>query len=226
MTKILDNPVWNALKSGNQALALGTGSVSFFPSDIAPFVGLEKNTPENLQALYEITPEDDTYYAVVTPGIIKIPSSWKVADKLNLKQMICEKANAPVAASEPVISLSKEHITQMLELTKLTNPGPFRQRTIDFGHYEGIFDGDRLIAMAGQRMHVTPYAEISAVCTDPNYVGRGYASALIQRQIRRMNESGQSPILHVATSNDRAIRLYRSLGFVIRKDMFVYIIKK
>ena len=114
----------------------------------------------------------------------------------------------------------------MLALTKLTNPGPVAERTVDFGHYFGIFDKGKLVAMAGQRMHVYNYAEISAVCTHPDYLGRGYAKQLLQLQIQRTLAAGEVPFLHVRFDNDRAINVYESLGFVTRKTIHFYIIKK
>ncbi len=81
----------------------------------------------------------------------------------------------------------------MLTLTQLTNPGPFAARTIDFGHYYGIFEGDKLVAMAGQRLHAFEYAEISAVCTHPDHSGRGYARELLLHQLHRIQTAKNIP---------------------------------
>jgi predicted GNAT family acetyltransferase len=114
----------------------------------------------------------------------------------------------------------------MLSLTKLTNPGPFAERTIDFGHYRGIFENNELAAMAGQRLHAFNYAEISAVCTHPDHTGKGYARQLLIYQINRIIAAGEIPYLHVRSDNDRAIRVYEGLGFVTRCNMWFSPIQK
>jgi len=45
--------------------------------------------------------------------------------------------------------LTQAHVPEMVALTSLTAPGPFSEETIRFGHYEGIFDDGKLVAMAG-----------------------------------------------------------------------------
>ncbi|WP_158796105.1 GNAT family N-acetyltransferase [Pedobacter sp. L105] len=225
MKHVLDNSIWSALNSGNKDIALGTENVKYYPADVAPFAGLVLNTSENLNTLYEITPGEGTF-AIKNIGQLHIPAPWKLIRSVPLLQMVCDDPVQRKTISDSIEELSKKHISQMLQLTTLTNPGPFRERTIDLGHYQGIFDGEQLVAMAGQRMHPLPYAEISAVCTHPDYIGRGYGAQLILSQANRIKESGGTPYLHVAEGNDRAIKLYKSLGFVTRQQMFIYFISK
>ena len=69
----------------------------------------------------------------------------------------------------------------------LTEPGPFRPRTIDLGGFVGVFHGDELVAMAGQRLRPPGYCEVSSVCTHPDARRRGYAafvSAHVADEIR------------------------------------------
>jgi predicted GNAT family acetyltransferase len=122
--------------------------------------------------------------------------------------------------------LSAQQVPAMLALTQLTNPGPFFNNTIAFGHYAGIFRDDELVAMAGQRLHAGPYAEISAVCTHPSYSGKGYASQLMLHQAHRIQAASGTPFLHVKLDNARAIRLYHTLGFVSRREVIMYTIQK
>ena len=74
----------------------------------------------------------------------------------------------------------------MIVLTEMTHPGPFFNRTIEFGNYKGIFSGNDLVAMAGQRLHADQYVEISAVCTHPAHTGKGYATQLIISQVHQI----------------------------------------
>lgn len=226
MPHLLDTPVWSALTSGNKNLAQGTDTVKFYRVDVAPFAGLEANSQDNLHVLYDGTPADEGVFGVVSLEKVDIQKPWTVGFCMNVLQFVCEQPVLRRAITAPLVNLSDEHIPQVLALTELTKPGPFRERTIDFGHYQGIFDGERLVAMAGQRMHAPPYAEISAVCTHPDYAGRGYAAQLMVSQIKRITAAGEIPFLHVAKGNERAINLYESLGFVNRAELFFYLIKK
>ncbi|HVV54068.1 MAG TPA: GNAT family N-acetyltransferase, partial [Mucilaginibacter sp.] len=92
--------------------------------------------------------------------------------------------------------------------------------------YCGIFDGDKLVAMAGQRLHAFEYAEVSAVCTHPDHTGRGYARQLLIHQIQRIRAASGIPYLHVKYDNDRAIKLYESLGFSTRSEAHFYVLQK
>ena len=174
--------------------------------------------------MYELLPYD-------RPGVFikhieqEIPKNWNILRAFKCYQMVFNEP-AVYEPSAKIVDLTHEHIPAMLELTKLTNPGPFLERTIDFGHYRGIFDGEKLVAMAGQRMHAFNYAEISAVCTHPDYLGKGYARQLLLNQAQRIQAEGNIPYLHVLTTNDRAIKVYEGIGFTIRKEMYFYVLQK
>lgn len=116
--------------------------------------------------------------------------------------------------------------THYTKLAALTKPGPFNTRTIEFGHYHGIFDNGKLVAMTGQRLHIDNYTEVSAVCTHPDHLGKGYAAALIIHQLQLILSQGQKPFLHVRDDNDRAISLYERLGFKVNRSMNFYFMKK
>ncbi|SDE21060.1 FR47-like protein [Mucilaginibacter pineti] len=80
--------------------------------------------------------------------------------------------------------------------------------------------------MAGQRLHALPFAEVSAVCTHPNHLGRGYAKQLLIQQVNRIQAANQTPYLHVKDTNERAISVYESLGFAKRIPVFFYVIQR
>jgi ribosomal protein S18 acetylase RimI-like enzyme len=224
MQHILDNPAFNALISGNSALSNGTPNVQYFSKSVSPFFGLKDNTESNFGELYNLVPPEQML-CFITPVVTEIPVKWDVLHFISGLQMVYHgEAPAPDEAVT-IVPLSGEHIPQMLALTKLTNPGPFAERTIDFGHYYGIFNGADLVAMAGQRLHVFNYAEISAVCTHPDHLGKGYARQLLLHHIRRIKAAGDIPFLHVRADNERAINVYKSLGFETRRPIYFYIIK-
>ncbi|QKJ31992.1 GNAT family N-acetyltransferase [Mucilaginibacter mali] len=224
MEHVLDNPAWSALLSGNKNLALGTDAVKYFDAEVSPFVGFAENNAESFRALYDMVPGTSPR-GFISPVEMKIPAGWRILAKIKCPQMIFGGKATPTGNAN-IIPLTLEHVPPMLALTKLTNPGPFAQRTIEFGHYTGIFAGDQLVAMAGQRMHAFNYAEISAVCTHPDHLGKGYARQLLLHQAARIQAAGNVPYLHVRDDNERAIKVYEGIGFVTRRHIYFYIIQK
>jgi ribosomal protein S18 acetylase RimI-like enzyme len=225
MEHLLDNPAWNALISGNRNLSFGNDDIKYFDAEVSPFAGFRENSPGNFQQLHDLLPYNRPVL-FVAPAEIEIPATWKVLRVIHGVQMVCETAEIGQETSVDLVPLNDEHVPQMIELTQLTNPGPFASKTIDFGHYHGIFEGDQLVAMAGQRLHAFNYAEVSAVCTRPAHTGKGYARQLILNQINRMKTAGNIPYLHSKADNDRAIKVYESLGFKTRIEVWFYFMVK
>lgn len=221
----LDNPAWNALNSGNKNLSKGTERVKYFPDDVSPFVGMAKYGAYEFDLLYDLLPLQRRVAFFVLKEMV-IPNQWVVMDHIPVLQMIYQQSTPPGAASEEIILLHEKDVPEMISLTKLMHPGPFFPRTIEFGNYEGIFNEGELVAMTGQRLHANQYIEISAVCTHPKHHGKGYASHLIQSQIRRIKSASAVPFLHVKEDNTEAIHLYKTLGFEVRKQMDIYAIEK
>jgi len=112
----------------------------------------------------------------------------------------------------------------MVELTKLTKPGPFTLRTHELGTFLGIRIDGQLVAMAGERMKPANYTEITAVCVHPAYRGRGYAQILLGAVGRQILARGEIPFLHVFSDNDSAIALYRRQGMEIRRRLCVTVL--
>jgi predicted GNAT family acetyltransferase len=134
-------------------------------------------------------------------------------------------AQAPTADEAPdAVRLGAEHAAQALALAQLTKPGPFGLRTIELGDYFGLFEGERLIAMAGERMFAARFREISGVCTDPGFQGRGLARRLMIKLIRRQMARDETPFLHVMRGNSGALRLYQKMGFKIYRESVVRVV--
>jgi len=224
MQHVLDNPVWNALISGDAALGTGTGEARYYDRQVSPFAGIKTYTDKSFETLYQIMPEGVA--AFMTPVPVAIPSYWEPVITVAGYQFVFDTTLEPAPVTSSLTALTDEHVPQMLELTQLTKPGPFDLRTIRFGQYYGVFDGDKLVAMTGQRMHVFNYSEISAVCTHPDYLGRGYARQLLLHQIQLITAEGKIPFLHVRGDNKRAIEIYKSLGFSIRSEAYFSFVKK
>jgi predicted GNAT family acetyltransferase len=114
----------------------------------------------------------------------------------------------------------------MLQLVERTQPGPFLPRTIEMGTYLGVRHQGRLVAMAGERLRPPGWTEISAVCTDPVVRNQGIGSRLVRAVAADLRERGDRPFLHAAATNTSAIRLYLSLGFVLRRTVTFTILRR
>jgi ribosomal protein S18 acetylase RimI-like enzyme len=225
MDHFLDSPAWHALNTHNKQFSFGNEKARYFDREVSPFAAVRRISDENFRLLYDTVDHDGTIL-FMTPVEVSIPVFWKQLHKVKGIQMVWNASARLDKVVADLKALTYEHVPQMLELTKLTNPGPFDLRTIDFGHYAGIVDGDKLVAMAGQRLHIPGHAEISAVCTHPDHTGKGYARQLLLHHLHRIRATGEVPYLHVRADNVRAIKVYESLGFAKRTDMYFYVLKK
>jgi GNAT superfamily N-acetyltransferase len=222
---LLDNPVFNALLTGEAARAHGTEKVKWFDEEVSPFAGIQTGYDQGFADLYDLLPAGRRIlYA--TPSTITEPHGWKLMVHIPGLQFTFDPALAPALPSERPVPLGKENVEEMIQLAELTKPGPFGKRTIEFGHYHGIFREGRLAAMTGQRLHVAHYTEVSAVCTHPDFLGQGFAATLLQHQLHLICRQGQVPFLHVRDDNARAIALYKRLGFTVRGPMHFYYLKR
>ncbi len=228
MDHILDNMIWNAITTGNNDIAIINGDVGCYLPEIAPFAGMKNFNDANLKKLYEFIPVNRS---VAISSINKMDydeSRWKLLQSMDITQMVYQRSVDAFTTrnSSLIVSLSEEHVPQMLELTALTKPGPFLQQTIRFNQYFGIFIEGRLAAMAGQRMHPVPYMEVSAVCTHPDFRGKGYAKTLMLHVMKIILDNSFTPFLHVLSNNFNAIELYKTIGFRTRKEFFIDVIQR
>jgi GNAT superfamily N-acetyltransferase len=127
----------------------------------------------------------------------------------------------PLTAADPskvsVIPLTAADRDDMFNLVTKVQPGYYQPDTYQLGRYFGIRQEGQLVAIAGERIRLEGLTEISAVCTDPAYTGRGYAQQLTAHVCQVNLEQGITPFLHTLTTNQRAIRLYEYLGFKQRR---------
>ena len=221
----LDNPIWSALNSGSASFAYGKGIVRFIDRKIGFFAGLPFYDKEYLAQLHA---DMDLGMRVIvfTPGFLDLDPEWKVRNDHALLQMVLEKPSINLPFDSNIRSLGEEDVPNMLALTQLAKPGPFLENTIDFGGYFGYFVEDKLVSMAGTRLAAGPYTEVSAVCTHPEFVGRGLARLVLPQVIQFIQRHRQIPYLQLYPDNIPAYRLYQRLGFVERANLRVYSLEK
>lgn len=222
----LDNPIWEALSSYQQSFNEGSAAVRYFPKNVSPFIAMKQWGVADLTILDQTIPIERSFSVLIAQQI-HLPSSFELIFSLPLYQMVKTKSAVKKAATNiPFRRLHDADIPMMLELTAKTKPGPFYDNTIAFGNYFGIFDEDRLVSMAGQRLQTDSFTEVSAICTDEAYLGRGYASVLTTVVCDEISPTGKTPFLHVRQDNAGAIALYQKLGFEIRADIYFAVFKK
>ena len=224
MNPYLNNPVYAALSTTDASINIGNDVVKFFQPDESPFAGFDEENKNGFEQLHDLFPPGrKILYAIPSP--IAAPKRWEVQHEIEGRQFVYE--GGAVSGSFPdIVPLGETHVEEMIALTRLTRPGPFDKRTIEFGQYHGIFENGKLAAMTGQRLHINNYTEISAVCTHPDHLGKGYATALLQHQLQIILKNGETPFLHVRADNDRAIAVYERLGFKVSRPMFFYFMKR
>ncbi len=212
----LDNPVWQSLRTQHSGLALAADSAARYPASIVPFGAVATADADAGSQLTSLVDNGESVFIVgVAPPA---PPGWVLELQKPVLQMVCA-APPPEVPGPAIVEMTAERSGEMLTLTALVFPGFFRPRTLDMGRYLGIYDGGKLAAMAGERMRLDGYQEMSAVCTDPGYTGRGYAKRLLSQLCRDAFARGFTPFLHVYADNTRAIAVYRALGFSDRATL-------
>lgn len=212
--QLLDNPIWHSLRTGHAALALGDRRARRYPSHIGPLSGIPAQAEESFAAVAALAPEDIVVLFALEP--IRAPQAWTELRRFKVVQMVrLERPAGPEPAEfakTGMRRLTADDAPAMVALAELTEPGPFRLRTLELGGFYGIFEGERLVSMAGRRMHLPGLIEVSAVCTHPDARGRGYARLLMERIIAEIESEGKTAFLHALPDNP-AIRIYERLGF-------------
>ncbi|MER6205902.1 GNAT family N-acetyltransferase [Streptomyces sp. NPDC001642] len=221
---VLDNPVFASLSNPAHArLARRRGNVLRYLEDVSPFMGLPDHpTEQDWQNAARLLSSGTAGYVHHSGGI---PRAWTVVKRLDVLQMTAP-ADPPGAADERAVRLTAADVPEMLDLAHRTAPGPFHARTIEMGEYLGIRQGGVLIAMAGERMRPAGWTEISAVCTSPEHRGKGLGRSLLTTIHSRITARGEQAFLHVAATNGGAVRLYESLGYEIRHELALTILRR
>jgi ribosomal protein S18 acetylase RimI-like enzyme len=224
----LDNVIWQALTTRQRELAEVFDSARRFPREVTSLAAFAEPSAEGYASLGGLIGEGNTT-AVFLHDPYEPRDGWEFIGGAALLEMACENGGAAegrMNSELELIELGAQDSRDMVELATLTKPGPFGPRTHELGYYVGIRDGGRLVAMAGERLKVPGYTEVSAVCTRPEYVGKGYARVLMLDVMQRIRRHGETPFLHVRQDNTRAVELYERLGFKTRVILHYAILRR
>lgn len=221
----LDRPVWASLTTHHVELSEGNALARRFARDVNVFAAACDDSPAALAALAALVKPDDTVFLLQVPEIV-IPPGFVEVRRAKGVQMVATRPSAAEPAGGDILGLGDEDAPEMLALAQLTEPGPFLTRTHKMGTFVGIRSEGRLAAMAGERLRLPGYTEVSGVCTHPDFRGRRYARRLSSIVSARIEARGEQPFLHAWSSNRAAISLYESMGFKIRAEVNVAVLKR
>jgi predicted GNAT family acetyltransferase len=217
----LDNVIWNALNTSQAHLGVGSGAARKFHKDVNLLGGFSEPTDAAYDSLASVLEKGERVGLFLEAEPMP-PHNWTIVASMPLLQMLYENGNysiSPDTTPHVIHQLGEADVPEMLALTKLTKPGPFVKRTREMGDYFGIRKDGTLVAMAGERLRLPGFTEISAVCTHPEHLGQGHARRVITLLLGRIQKRGEQAFLHVREDNTRAVELYERMGF--RKRAFL-----
>jgi ribosomal protein S18 acetylase RimI-like enzyme len=216
MEESLDRPIWAALSMRQTHLGYGNTLARRYHASVAPFAGLSVESRAAYEALgVLVEPSESVLVLSLSPPV---EGGRLEGNNLGMvHQMVATQSGERPANSLNFVTLSQADSEDMQSLVHRTRPGPFGTRTHEMGRYIGVRDQGRLVAMAGERMRIEGLVEISAVCVDDAWRGKGLAGQLMTVIRVGIEEAGDTAFLHVLSSNANAIALYERLGFTRRR---------
>jgi predicted GNAT family acetyltransferase len=220
----LDRAVWHALTGRQAHLAQGDGRALRMNPDYGLFAASRDLERESLAALTALIQRDGVI-GLVEIAPLRLPRGTAEVMRGDVHQMIAPKIE-PKTPRFDVVTLGDNDAGEMLALATLTEPGPFFRRTHQLGDFIGVRQEGKLVAMAGERLKLNGYTEVSGVCTHPDWRGRGYAGGLMAIVARRILDRGETPFLHVYAANSGAIALYETLGFRFRAALTFTVLQR
>lgn len=222
--QLLDNIFWHSLTGVQAGFSQGTATARRYAVGFSPIVAFAEAARPDFEALRPFCGVGDHFYCSGWSG--PAPPHWTIDAETSMFQMVwtgeIPGADVPLAMRE----LDAGHAPQMVALATLVPPGPFGLRTVELGVYLGVFEGQQLVAMAGERSAAGEWREVSGVCTHPDFQGRGYARALMLAVIRLQLARQQTPFLHVMENNVNARRMYERMGFRIHQPLAVRVMTR
>ena len=227
MTHPLDRAVFNALTTRLSRFTTpdsGAAAVRLDP-EVGVFLAAADDSAASREALGVLArryPGAGLVEREDGPMAGVLPEGLPVAAQVALVQMTATAltpAGPAVRLDGAIEELGEADAPAMLALATLTRPGPFRSKTRALGPFVGIKQGGDLVAMAGRRLRVDGFTELSGVCTHPDHRGKGYAAALSRAVVGEILATGESAFLHAFADHGTTIAFYRGLGFQARARM-------
>ncbi len=211
----LKNPIWHAATTRQRHLAHGEGLARRYDPDVVPLAAIADHSDEAVAALTAmVNPGEQVWFFEEPPRLD--PTEWRETRRIPGFQMVCDALPPATRTDDRPESVMLDPVADaaaMNALKAVAFPGFFGMRTPEMGRYRGIRIDRELVAMAGERLALPGYREVSAICTHPAHLGQGYAQRLTREVTEAILADGDLPFLHVADGNGAAIHIYEQLGF-------------
>lgn len=221
----LDRPVWSALATLNAPFGRGGDLARRYQPAVNVFGAVVDDSAAAHAAIADLVAPGERIVFAQVPAVV-VPAGFRTVLAAMGVQMVATRDLRPETEESGLDVLTDDDAPAMLALAKLTEPGPFAEQTHRMGRFLGVRDGGALAAMAGERMRLPGFTEVSAVCTHPAHRGRGLAGRLSAAVAAHIQARGAVPFLHAWATNHAAIRLYQRLGFVIRADIHITVLER
>ncbi len=153
------------------------------------------------------------------PGVALSAAKSRWPQSEILRRFAAQNDTGELVELRETFAMTKLDVSHKPLLEELYSHGggdAFRQRSLELGVFYGVFDGERLVSVAGTHI-VSDNERIAAlgnVMTHPDYRGRGLATVATSAVCEELLSRGIEMIgLSVSRSNEAAICVYENIGF-------------
>jgi ribosomal-protein-alanine N-acetyltransferase len=125
--------------------------------------------------------------------------------------------------------MTEEHVSAVVEIDRASNGAPWSEASFlrevanPQAHYFVFLESEKVAGFAGYWTLIDE-AHVTTIAVSPEMRGKGIGRALMERVLADAASFGMTcATLEVRISNEKAIKLYESLGFVhsgVRKNYY------
>jgi ribosomal protein S18 acetylase RimI-like enzyme len=223
--QLFDNPLWYMHSHDFAEYATGSALAKRCDPNVLPVAAIADHSEAAFADLAKLFKVGEGAIILEADPPLAIPG-FALTDQFSADQLICQQRTPIPEMDVQFIELTQPDLQDAIQLVELTQPGPFIPGLFARRRFVGIRQAGHLVAMAGERMIAGGYAEISGVCTHPDWRGKGYGRFLTCVIADGIWERGEIPFLTVYPTNVSAYRIYVALHFVKRGGLIGYMITR